>query len=71
MDAPHIIAQCLYFAGLSAEHRSALARTCVRQVYEKGEVVFREGQPAAGVYLVSEGCIQLVRMAPSGKEVVI
>ena len=71
MDAAHIISGCHYFAGLSAEHRSALATACVREAYGKGEMVFYEGQAVTGVYLVSEGCVQLVRMAPTGKEVVI
>lgn len=71
MDAAHILSGCHYFAGLSAEHRTALAGVCVREVYGKGEMVFYEGQEVTGVYLVSKGCIQLVRMAPTGKEVVI
>lgn len=71
MDAAHIISRCHYFAGLAAEHRSTLANACVREAYGKGEMVFYEGQAVTGVYLVSEGCIQLVRMAPTGKEVVI
>jgi CRP/FNR family transcriptional regulator len=71
MDAAHIISGCHYFAGLSAAHRSALAGACVREAYGKGEMVFYEGQTVTGVYLVAEGCVQLVRMAPSGKEVVI
>lgn len=71
MNAAQIISRCHYFAGLSAEHRTALARACVREAYGKGEMVFYEGQAVTGVYLVSEGCVQLVRMAPTGKEVVI
>lgn len=71
MDAARIIADCHYFAGLSESNRVALVRTCERQGYVKGEMVFHEGQPVSGVYLISEGCIQLVRMAPNGREVVI
>lgn len=71
MDAARIIADCQYFAGLSEANRAALVRACERQRYVKGEIVFHEGQPVSGVYLISEGCIQLVRMAPTGKEIVI
>ena len=71
MNAAQIISGCHYFAGLSVENRAALAGACVREAYQKGEMVFREGQAVTGVYLVSEGCIQAVRMAPTGREVVI
>jgi CRP/FNR family transcriptional regulator len=71
VEAAQIIAECPYFAGLSAENRAALVRACVRAAYDKGELVFLEGQAVTGVYLVSGGCIQLVRMTPTGREVVI
>ena len=71
MNAAQIISGCHYFAGLSADNRTALAGACVREAYQKGEMVFHEGQAVTGVYLVSAGCIQAVRMAPTGREVVI
>ena len=71
MDAEQIISGCHYFAGLSAGNRAVLAKACVRETYQKGAMVFYEGQAVTGVYLISEGCIQLVRMAPTGREIVI
>ncbi len=71
MDAAQILAESHYFAGLSEANRAILARACERVSYAKGEMVFLEGQPVAAVYLVSVGCIQLIRMAPNGREVVI
>jgi len=71
MDAAQIISGCHYFAGLAADHRSSLARACVEETYDKGEIVFFEGEAVRSVYLVAKGCIQLVRMTAAGKEVVI
>ncbi|MFU8779739.1 MAG: Crp/Fnr family transcriptional regulator [Kiritimatiellia bacterium] len=71
MEAAQIIAGCQYFGGLSEANQAKLARACERECYRKGELVFHEGQPVTAVYLVSSGCIQLIRMAPNGREVVI
>jgi len=71
MEAAQLIAECHYFAGLSGANRAALVRACERVAYGKAEMVFREGQPVTAVYLVSVGCIQLIRATPNGREVVI
>lgn len=71
MEAAQIIAECHYFAGLSESNRAALARACERVAYTKADLVFREGQPVTAVYLVSAGCIQLIRATPNEREVVI
>ena len=71
MDAAQIIAGCQYFGGLSEPNRVTLARACERVRYAKGEMVFVEGQPVTALYLISEGCIQLIRSTPNGREIVI
>jgi len=46
----------------------AIARLCR---FEKGDVIFREGQPCPGVYVVGSGLVRVFKAGPGGKEHVL
>ena len=71
MNAIHLLGQTHLFAGLSPEHRQAIAKVCAVREAGKQEVLFREGDTGSAFYLLVRGQIRLHKMAPDGKEIVI
>ena len=71
MNAIHLLGQTNLFAGLSPEHRQAIAKVCAVREAGKQEVLFREGDTGSAFYLLVRGQIRLHKMAPDGKEIVI
>ena len=60
-----------YFAVLSAADLAFIAgRTHVRQ-FSKGEQVFAEGEPCAGLYIVFEGEVRVYKLSAEGREQVL
>lgn len=59
------------FSALSdAELESLSACTIVRS-YASGELIFSEGAPCVGLYIVSKGRVRIFKMSPSGREQVL
>ncbi len=50
---------------LSASDRAAIAPLCRMRGYEKGEVIFREGDPADRIYFVYAGSVKIVKSVGS------
>ena len=62
---------CQLFSGLPAEDVEAIAVFAVLRNLERGEYLFRQGEPVAGFYVVQRGAINVHRVSPAGKEQVI
>jgi CRP/FNR family transcriptional regulator len=60
-----------YLAGLDRAQRAALAARCVVRAVPRAGVVFEEGHPATGVFVVLAGRIKLVRLSARGREQVL
>lgn len=56
------------FSGLAAPALSELARIAERRRCAKGEVLFAEGDDARALFLLVEGAVDLVKIAPNGRE---
>jgi CRP/FNR family transcriptional regulator len=52
------------------EIQSLAARTVVRS-YAPGELLFSEGDPCAGLYLIASGRVRIYKASPSGREQVL
>ena len=63
--------QSSLFAKLDEEELEAVAEACSTKRLGKGEMLFREGAPAQGFYIVQSGVICLNRLSHEGKEQVI
>jgi CRP-like cAMP-binding protein len=59
------------FAGLDATTLEAIARVAIRRSYDAGQIVFLEGEPCAGLYVVQEGWLKSVKISMTGREQVI
>ena len=60
-----------YFKALDAAELARLARTLIERAYEKDEVVFLEGEPCQGLYIVREGIVKIYKLSPEGREQIL
>lgn len=63
--------QSSYFKGLSADNRASLAELWSARTLAKGKYVFFEGEKGEAIFMLASGGVQLYKMSPDGKEVVI
>lgn len=66
-----IVARCRLFARLHPQARTRLAELAVLREYAAGDILFRQGDPCPGIYIVGEGLVRVFKLAPSGKEQVL
>lgn len=62
---------CSIFSGLGANELRQIAGYCERIPLAKDEILFREGDPVIGFYIVLKGCIKAYRINEAAKEQVI
>ncbi|HSH16507.1 MAG TPA: Crp/Fnr family transcriptional regulator [Verrucomicrobiae bacterium] len=62
---------CSLFTGLPLEDLQAIADFSSSRTLEKGDYLFREGEPSRGFYVVQRGAINVHRVNAAGKEQVI
>lgn len=68
MDLPKILRQSPLFAGTTDEDINAILRICKVREYERGEILFDEGDVAQGFYIVAAGRVKVYKLSPEGKE---
>jgi len=56
------------FSGLPAATAHRLASHSVNRSYRRGEMIFSEGDPASGFYILTEGRVKIFKISPDGKE---
>lgn len=68
MDLPKILRQSPLFAGTTDDDIAAILRICKVREYERGEILFDEGDVAQGFYIVAAGRVKVYKLSPEGKE---
>lgn len=63
-----MIRACPLFAGVGDDDLDRLLQICRLREHDKGEVLFAEGEPAAGFYVVASGRVKIYKLSPEGKE---
>ena len=71
MDNMQILKKSLLFSGLEEEYLAEVSAITARRSFVRGEVLFSEGEEAAGFYLLAAGSIKLCKVSPDGKEKVL
>ncbi len=57
-----------YFSALSGPELSALARQTLRRSFDPGQIIFLEGEPSAGLWIVETGTVKVFKLAADGRE---
>jgi CRP/FNR family cyclic AMP-dependent transcriptional regulator len=70
-DALSMLAAMPTFSAVEEDTLAALARAASRHSYGPGEIVFLEGEPCAGLYVVESGWLKSSKIAASGREQVL
>ena len=60
-----------YFSGLDEATLRALARVAVRRRYDAGQMIFVEGEPCAGLFIVESGRVKIFKLSPGGREQIL
>lgn len=60
-----------YFAHVTETHLVTLAQQAVRRVFVAGEVIFLEGEPSAGLWIVESGRVKAYKLSPAGQEYIL
>ena len=63
--------RCSLFSGLDAETLRDLAGVATAGEYDRGELLFAQGEAAQGLFIVAKGKIKIYRLSEDGREQVI
>jgi CRP/FNR family transcriptional regulator len=66
-----ILIKSQLFGGLSEEHLGEIEKIAVDKSYNKGDIIFYDGDEGVGFYLVVAGSINVYKLSPEGKEQIL
>lgn len=66
-----VLGKVAIFSGLEENELEFLAQRAVQRHYSAGEMVFSEGEPCSGLYVVESGHVRIFKSSPSGREQVL
>jgi len=70
-NAALTLSKVAIFSGLSEIELSFLAQRAVPRHYTSGQIVFSEGEPCAGLYIVDSGHVRIFKSSANGREQVL
>jgi CRP/FNR family transcriptional regulator len=70
-NAAKTLAQAGLFTGLSEMELTFIAQRAVSRKFSAGEIVFSEGDPCSGMYVVESGHIRVFKTSAGGREQVL
>jgi len=65
------LSQIALFASLTPAETQALAQRAVERRFAAEEMLFWEGEPCAGIFLIVEGSVKIFKMSPNGREMML
>ncbi len=65
------LAKAPIFADLTQAEMNYLAQRAVPRRFDSGELIFSEGEPCPGLYVIESGFVKIFKSAPSGREQVL
>ena len=60
-----------YFEGLDESLLEQVAEYMQLREYERGEALFWEGDPCAGLHIIEQGFVKLYRLSPQGRQYIV
>src|SRR5215471_13327052 len=70
-SAADVFRQVPILAGLSETELQFLVERAVPRMYEKGELIFTEGDPCAGLFIIERGHVRIFKSSPTGREQIL
>ena len=70
-DHSRLLAKVPIFTGLTDSELSFLSQRAVLRRYSPGQLVFSEGEPCSGLYVVESGHIRIFKSSAAGREQVL
>jgi CRP-like cAMP-binding protein len=71
MGNEEMLANAPLFSGFGSAELKRLARDLYPRQYQAGEVILKEGEEAAGFYIVSSGQVEVVKSLGNPKETIL
>lgn len=65
------LSEIALFAALSESELHGLAQRAVEKRFAADEMLFWEGEPCVGIFLIVQGSVKIFRTSPSGREVML
>ena len=69
--AIEIISKTPLFSGLDEDALQKVCAITVRKDYDKGQIIFSEGDAGNGFYTIVSGRVKIFKVAPEGKEQIL
>lgn len=60
-----------FFSGLDKRHLNKILSFCREKNFKKGQLIFAEGEPCEGLYVVLEGEVRIYKLSPEGRELIL
>ncbi len=60
-----------YFDGLDDDLLNQVSQHMQMREYERGEALFWEGDPCAGLHIIEQGFVKLYRLSPQGRQYIV
>ena len=70
-DFEKVLRAAPLFAGLTDTQFNVLASRLVERIFDAGEMIFQEGQPCAGLFIIQSGSVRIFKNSSSGREQVL
>ena len=65
------LSEIALFAALSENELQGLAQRALEKRFAADEMLFWEGEPCLGIFLIVQGAVKIFRTSPSGREVML
>ncbi|MCB8929392.1 MAG: Crp/Fnr family transcriptional regulator [Ardenticatenaceae bacterium] len=66
-----MLQQMPYFAHVAESTLSQLAQQAVHRTFAANEIIFLEGEPSAGLWIVEDGRVKAFKLSPEGQEYIL
>lgn len=69
--AREILVKSQLFGGLPEEHITEIENIAVAKYFDKGDIIFYDGDEGSGFYLIAAGSVSVYKLSPDGKEQIL
>ena len=71
MSLPEFLSQTMIFQGLPLAELQELGKLAIAQRYDKGEIIFHQGDEGIGFFVVKSGRVKVFKLSNDGKEQIL